>query len=108
MLDWESVEKLAEARYRAAIVEAVRLDAFNAVTAFAELLRERVSTFIAYNNLDDRRVVTIRGIAAHLPGYLNGRDSGAIVRMNPTTDEYVVRLGGYFTVCPPGEEFVPQ
>jgi hypothetical protein len=89
------------------MVAKLKTDTFDAVTEFAVLVAERVSTFRAYNKLRSDDVVTIRSSADQLPNYLQIRGGGCL-RVNLTSDEYMVRFGGYFFVCPPGEEHVPE
>lgn len=74
----------------------------------ATLLAERVSTFRAYNALNGGDVVTVRADGAlvrHLKDYGEDRIK---LRQDQLTDSYLVRLASYFTICPPGEEYVPE
>ena len=105
-IDAETPHVLKDSAHAERTAARLKADAFDAITEFAKLVAERVSTFRAYNNLRSDHVVTIRASGGHLPRYLSSYGAGA-VRVNPVRDEYTVRLGGYFFVCPPGEEHVP-
>jgi hypothetical protein len=107
---------LAAAHKRAAdrFVDKVRAEmerqVRTAVEEMTSLVRERVSTFRAYNELGVPMRVTVRHVGDQLIKYAARRDTGRGVRLtiDNWSDRILIHLVGYFVVCPPGEEHKPD